>query len=71
MKKFKISLAVLLPQNYEVEIEAETEEEAIKLAIADFEEGGEGETVDFGAEAFQDFNGETKSGIDAEEIENE
>ena len=75
MKKFKISLAVLVPQNYEVEIEAENEEEAIKLAIEDFRncDGEEaGEIVEYsGAEAQEDFDEDTKSGIDAEEVENE
>lgn len=71
MKKYKVSLAILQPKNYEVEIEAESEEEAIKLAIADYEDDGEGELVDFGADSFQDFKEETKSGIDVEEIKNE
>jgi hypothetical protein len=48
MKKFRISLGVLLQQNYEVEIEAENEEEAIKLGIEAFRDGDErGEIVDF------------------------
>ena len=73
MKKFKISLGVLLQQNYQVEIEAEAEEEAIKLGIEAFKDGDErGEIVDFdGAEAQEDFDENTKSGIYAEEIENE
>jgi hypothetical protein len=73
MKKFRISLGVLLQQNYEVEIEAENEEEAIKLGIEAFEDGDErGEIVDFsGAEAQKNFDEDTKSGIYAEEIENE
>ena len=77
MKKFKISLGVLLQQNYEVEIEAATEEEAIKLGIEDFRvrifNGDEtGEIVDFdGAEVQEAFDEDTKIGISAEEIENE
>ena len=69
MKKFKISLGVLLQQNYE----AENEEEAIKLGIEAFEDGDEsGEIVDFdGAEAQKDFYEDNRSGIRAEEIENE
>ena len=39
MKKFRISLGVLLQQNYQVEIEAENEEKAIKLGIQAFEDG--------------------------------
>ena len=70
MKKFKISLAVLVPQNYEVEIEAETEEEAIKLAIEDFNFEETGEFVEFdGAESKGDFDEETKGGIYAEAVE--
>jgi hypothetical protein len=71
MKKFKISLGVLLQQNYEVEIEAENEEEAIKLGIEAFKDGDErGEIVDFaGAEAEENFDEDTKSGISAEEVE--
>ena len=73
MKKFKISLGVLLQQNYEVEIEAENEEEAIKLGIEAFRDGEEsGEIVDFdGAEAEENFDEDTKSGISAEEIDYE
>ena len=73
MKKFKISLGVLLQQNYEVEIEAENEEEAIKLGIEAFRDGEEsGEIVDFdGAEAEKNFDEDTKIGISAEEIDYE
>ena len=71
MKKFKISLGVLVQQNYEIEIEAENEEEAIKLGIEAFKDGDErGEIVDFGgAEAQEDFDEDTKSGISAEEVD--
>lgn len=73
MKKFKISLGVLVQQNYEIEIEAENEEEAIKLGIEAFKDGDErGEIVDFdGAEAQEAFDEDTKSGISAEEIDYE
>lgn len=73
MKKFKISLGVLVQQNYEIEIEAENEEEAIKLGIEAFRDGDEtGEIVDFdGAEAEENFDEDTKSGISAEEIDYE
>lgn len=71
MKKFRISLGVLVQQNYEIEIEAENEEEAIKLGIEAFKDGDErGEIVDFdGAEAQEAFEEDTKSGISAEEID--
>jgi len=45
MKKYKVSLAILQPKNYEVEIEAESEEEAIKLAIEDWNLEASGEVV--------------------------
>ena len=71
MKKFKISLGVLVQQNYEIEIEAENEEEAIKLGIEAFRDGDErGEIVDFaGAEAQEDFDEDNRSGISAEEVD--
>lgn len=37
MKKFKVSLCVLIPANYEIEIEAENANQAAKLATEEFE----------------------------------
>jgi hypothetical protein len=70
MKNYKVSLAILQPKNYEVEIEAESKEQAIKLAIEDFNYKASGEVVDVdGGELRADFIEEGKIGICAEEYE--
>ena len=70
MKTYKISLAVLVPQNYEIQIEAKTEKEAIEKAIEDFENGqGMGKDVEYGATATGDFDIEDNSGICVEDVE--
>jgi len=68
MKKYRVSLAVLKPANFEIEIEADSEEEAIKLAIADLEEGGgNGEIEEYEDDVINDYSED--SGIYCEEIE--
>ena len=60
------------PKNYEVEIEAESEEAAIKLAIEDFNYEESGEVVDVGGGELQaDFIEDGNIGIDVVEVENE
>jgi len=72
MQKYKVSLAILQPKNYEVEVEAESEEEAIKLAIEDFNYKASGEVVDVdGGELQGDFIEDGNIGIDVAEVENE
>jgi len=39
MKKYKVSLAVKVPSNFEVEICANTEKEALKKALEKYENG--------------------------------
>ena len=64
MKNYKVSLAILQPKNYEVEIEAENEEQAIKLAIEDFNYEASGEVVDVdGGELQADFIEDGNIGI--------
>ena len=71
MKNYKVSLAILQPKNYEVEIEAESEEEAIKLAIEDFNYKASGEVVDVdGSDLQDDFGLDGRFGIDIEEVKN-
>ena len=68
MKNYRISLSVLQPKNYEVEIEAESEEEAIKLAIEDFNFEASGEVMDVdGGELQADFIEDGNIGIDVSE----
>ncbi len=77
MSKFKISLALKKQCNYEIEVEAADEKEAIAIAIEDFEErAGGGEIIEFDdAEIEADFEFDEKSeerkGIDCEEIVSE
>jgi hypothetical protein len=68
MKTYKVSLAILQPKNYEVEIVAESEEEAIKLAIEDFNYKASGEVVDVDSgELLGDYVEDGRFGISIEE----
>jgi hypothetical protein len=64
-KQFIVSLACLVPHNYNVVVKAKSEKEAIALAIADFEgdrEKGDFEDID-GATIKTDFDEKEQVGI--------
>lgn len=72
-KLYRVSLAVLVPQNYEIEIEADSEEEAAKLGVEEFGyKRSAGEFVEVYEEARADFdledNFDYSNGIHVEEI---
>lgn len=70
MKKFRVSLGLLKQCNFEIEVEAENEKDAIAKAVENWEDGGdEGEVQDFdGADIEDDFNVEDEIGIYTEEL---
>ncbi len=68
MKNYNVSLAVIQPMNYQVEIKANNENEAIEKAINLLREGSlEGDFLDYGGSPEEDFNEFEKSGIFIEE----
>jgi hypothetical protein len=67
MKKYKVSLAVLVPQNYEITIKAKSRKAAIEKAIEDLNGDLNGDFVDISCADFQeDFDATDESGIHVE-----
>jgi hypothetical protein len=76
MKKYKVSLAIMTPANYEIEVEAKNHKQAIKKAIADLhgDNGSErsGEIVDYDyclKEIEESFDLRDETGVSVEEID--
>ncbi len=70
MKNYNVSLAVIQPMNYQVEIKADNENEAIEKAIELLREGSiEGDFLDYGGSPEEDFDEIEKTGIYIEERE--
>jgi hypothetical protein len=66
-KTFRVSLAVLIPQNYEITITAKNKKEAIAKAIEEYENAAEdGHFVDIDSPSQADFDEESGDGIHVE-----
>lgn len=69
-KKYKILLSVLIAKNYQVEVGAENEKEAIKAAIEDYRMVGSGSFEDsIDGECQENFCENSKRGIAIEQLE--